>query len=278
MLGVVLALASAAGWGVADFLGGLTTKRLPILTVSAISQLSGLVVMGVVVAFAGEPPDAEAIGFGLAAGVCGVVGLASLYSTLALGPMGVVAPIAALSGVVPVVWGFLRGDRPEPWQLAGIVLAVVGVVLAARQPDRHGHRATSRAIGYAVIAAVTLGVLVILLDEGARRDVGWVVVSIRVGALALLAVAIAARRPSFSMERRELGALVIVGVLDNGANLLFALASATGQLLAVLAVVASLYPVTTILLARAVLHERLARIQVVGVALAFTGVAMIAAG
>ncbi len=278
MLGVVLALWAAAGWGSADFLGGLLTKRLPILTVSAVSQFAGLLFMGAVVALQGRSPDAEAVTFGLVAGIVGVIGLGALYSALSLGPMGVVAPIAALSGVVPVAYGLVRGDRPGPWQVVGIALAVGGVVLAARQPDAGGHRASARAVGLAVTAAVCIGILVALLDEGARRDPEWTVVMVRVGALSLLSVALVVRRPSFSMSGRELGTLGLVGVLDNGSNLLFAWAAASGQLLSVLAVLASLYPVTTILLARAVLHERLARVQVAGVAAALTGVALIAAG
>jgi drug/metabolite transporter (DMT)-like permease len=278
MLGVMLALAASTGWGIADFLGGLSTKRLPILTVSAVSQFAGLVCMALVVAFEGRPPNATAIWFGLGAGACGAVGLAALYSGLSIGPMGVVAPIAALSGVVPVAWGLIRGDRPGPWQLIGIVLAVGGVVLAARQPGPKGHRVTSRAVAFGAIAAVTLGVLVTLLDTGARHDVGWSVLAVRVGALSLLGVVLLVRRPSFTMSRGELATLGVVGIFDNGANLLFALASSTGQLLSLLAVLASLYPVTTIMLARAALHERLARAQVVGVVLAFAGVALIAAG
>jgi drug/metabolite transporter (DMT)-like permease len=278
MLGVVLALWAAAGWGSADFLGGLLSKRLPILTVSAVSQFAGLLFMGAVVALQGRSPDAEAATFGLVAGVVGVIGLGALYSALSLGPMGVVAPIAALSGVVPVAYGLVRGDRPGPLQAVGIALAVGGVVLAARQPDAGGHRASARAVGLAVTAAVCIGILVALLDEGARRDPEWTVVMVRVGALSLLSVALVVRRPSFSLSRRQLGTLGLVGVLDNGSNLLFAWAAATGQLLSVLAVLASLYPVTTILLARAVLHERLAHVQVAGVAAALTGIALIAAG
>jgi drug/metabolite transporter (DMT)-like permease len=278
MLGVMLALAASAGWGVGDFLGGLSAKRLPILTVSAVSQFAGLVFMALIVALEGRPPDAIAIWFGLGAGACGAVGLAALYAGLSMGPMGVVAPIAALSGVVPVAWGLIRGDRPGAWQLIGIVLAVGGVVLAARQPDPEGHRVTSRAVAYGAIAAVTLGVLIALLNSGSRHDVGWSVLAVRVGALSLLGVVLLVRRPSFTMSRRQLATLGVVGIFDNGANVLFALASSTGQLLSILAVLASLYPVSTILLARAALHERLARTQVVGVALALVGVALIAAG
>ena len=210
--------------------------------------------------------------------MCGVIGLAALYSGLAIGPMGVVAPITALSGVVSVCIGLARGDRPSGLQLAGIVVAIVGVVLASRTPEGHGEPVTARAVVLAVIAAVSLGVLVVLLDEGGRIDPAWTSAMVRVSALTLLAVAVLVRRPSFAMAGIQLGTLVVVGLLDNGANLLFALASSTGQLLSVIAVLAALYPVSTVLLARGVLHERLARVQVVGVVLAFVGVALLALG
>jgi drug/metabolite transporter (DMT)-like permease len=278
MLGVALALAAAAGWGIGDFLGGVSTKRLPILVVSAVSQFAGFVFMGLIVLVEGRPPDATAIWFGMAAGACGAVGIAALYSGLSIGPMGVVAPIAALSGVVPVIWGLVRGERPEPWQLIGIVLALGGVILASRERDPEGRRTTTRAIAYGAVAAVMFGILFTLLDTGARHDVGWSVFAVRVGALSLLAVVLVIRRPSFAMSRRQIGTLGVVGIFDSGANVLFALAAATGQLLSLIAVLASLYPVSTILLARAALHERLARPQVAGVALAFVGIALIAAG
>jgi drug/metabolite transporter (DMT)-like permease len=276
MLGVVLALGAAASWGSADFLGGVSTKRLSILTVSAVSQFAGFLFTVVVVLASGAAmPDGHTLAYGLAAGVFGTVGLAALYSALAIGPMGVVAPLAAMSGIVPVAAGLLQGERPEPIQLIGVALALAGVVLAARHRDEAGARVQRRAVAFAAIAALCLGLLVVLLDEAGRDSPAWSVLMVRVSALALLAVALLVRRPSFSMDREQLATLAGVGVLDNGANLLFVLAAQRG-LLSLIAVLASLYPVTTVLLARVALHERLSRIQVVGVAAALAGVVLIA--
>jgi drug/metabolite transporter (DMT)-like permease len=152
------------------------------------------------------------------------------------------------------------------------------VLLASRAPDGHGVPVTARAVWLSIVAAIAFGVLVIFLDGGARIDAAWTATSVRLGALVLLAVVTTAVRPSFAMSRRQLGTVVVVGVLDNGANLLFAIAASTGQLLSVIGVVAALYPVTTVLLARTVLHERLARSQGVGVGAALVGIALIAAG
>lgn len=278
MFAIVLALAASASWGSADFLGGISTKRLSILTVSTVSQFAGFV-FTLMVVLVSQPgmPSSHVVWVGLLAGVMGTIGLAALYSGLAIGPMGVVAPIAAMSGIVPVVVGLARGERPGAIQLAGVALAIVGVILAARHRDESGTRIHTRAAVLAVIAAVALGLLVVLLDAAGSEDPAWAVLLVRVGALALLAFAVLARRPSFRMERDQLGTLVAVGVLDNGANLLFVLAAQRG-LLSLIAVLASLYPVATVLLARGVLHERLGRTQVVGVAMALCGVALIALG
>ena len=278
MLAVVLALGAAASWGSADFLGGVSTRRLSILTVSAVSQAAGLVFTAVLVVVSSDGlPSAHVVTVGLLAGVAATVGLAALYSGLAIGPMGVVAPIAAMSGAVPVAVGLLRGERPAPIQLVGIVLATVGVVLAARHRDEAGARVHPRAVLLAVVAALTLGTLVVLLDDAGAHDPAWAVLMVRAGALALLTVPVLVRRPSFAMDREQLATLAGVGVLDNGANLLFVLAAQRG-LLSLIAVLASLYPVTTVLLARGGLQERLGSLQVLGVALALGGVALIAAG
>lgn len=281
MLAPLLSLVSAASWGTADFLGGLSTKRLSVLTVGVVSQAAGLVFMVAVVAALRDPlPGARSIGLALGAGACGAIGLAALYRGLSVGTMGVVAPTAALSGVVPVAFGLATGDRPSALQLVGVACALVGVIAAARALDPDGARPQRLAegVGLALVAAVMLGFLVLLLDRAARVDAVWASLFLRLGGLTLTGVAALVLRPSLRLRRGELPRLVGVGVLDNGANLTFALAAAAGGLLSLNAVLASLYPVATVLLARGVLDERMSRVQVAGVALAFTGVVLIAAG
>ena len=275
MIGVVLALAASVSWGSADFLGGVSAKRLPILTVSAVSQFVGLLFTGgLVLATGAAMPGQHALLYGLGAGFLGTVGLVALYSGLAIGPMGVVAPIVATSAIVPVVAGLLQGERPEPIQLVGAALALGGVALAARHRDEAGARVHPRAVVLAIVAAVGLGLMFVLLDEAAADGPAWSVLMVRVGAVSLLSIALLVRRPSFSMDAEQAATLAGVGVLDNGANMLFVLAAQRG-LLSLIAVLASLYPVTTVLLARLALHERLSRIQMVGVAAALAGVALI---
>lgn len=281
MLAPLLSLVSAAAWGTGDFLGGLSTKTRSVLTVGVVSQSAGLVFMVAIVAAVRDPlPGARAIGLAVGAGACGAVGLAALYRALSVGTMGIVAPTAALSGVVPVVFGLASGDRPTALQLVGVALAIVGVVAAARAPDPDGQRGgrLAEGVGLALVAALLLGVLVLLLDRAARVDAAWASLFLRVGGLSITAAAALLMRPSFRIRIQELPRLVGVGLLDNGANLTFALAAAAGGLLTLNAVLASMYPVATVLLARVVLHERMSTLQKAGVGLALTGVALIAAG
>ncbi len=280
MLAMVLALASSCGWGSADFLGGLSAKRVPILVVAAVSQLVGFAfTLLVVLAVHRGPLDVSVLWIGAIGGVLGAGGLSALYQGLAVGRMGVVAPIAALSGVVPVVVGLVaQGDRPEAVQVVGMVLAIGGVVMASRARDEAapGRRLATGA-GLALLAALLLGAMVVALDAGGDRDPVWTVFMVRVSSVSLLWLVVAARRPSFATVRPNLATLVGAGVLDNVANLLFVLAAARG-LLSLVSVLGSLYPVVTVVLARVVLDERLARWQLIGVAGALTGVALISLG
>jgi drug/metabolite transporter (DMT)-like permease len=279
MLPLALALASGMAWGTADFLAGLAARRLALLLVMGVSQAGALALLLTVVIVRGQgPTHVVAVGYGLTAGVLGAVGLAALYRALAIGRMSIVAPTASLSGVVPLVWGLARGDRPSAVQAAGIVLAVLGVILASRSLDDGSGRRTAVGVGLALIAAVTLGALVVLLDEVGRTDPLWGVLMVRVAALSLLSVALLVKRPSLRLSLADARWLVAVGLLDNGANLLFAFAADAGGVLALTSVLGSLYPVATVLLARLVLHERLERHQAVGVVAALAGVALIAAG
>lgn len=279
MQALALAFGSGIGWGTADFIAGLSARRLPLLVVACVSQAAGLLLIGAIVAIRWEAPrESVALVYGLAGGLAAAVGLSALYRGLAIGRMGIVAPTAALSGTVPVAWGLIRGDRPSSVQLVGIALAVAGIVLAARSSDEGSERRATTGVGLALLAALALGILVVLLDEAGRTDPLWGVLMVRVGALSLLGLAALASRPSFAMTVSQGGGLLAAGVLDNGSNLAFALSAEAGGLLALTSVLGSLYPVATVVLARIVLHERLARHQALGVTAALGGVTLIAAG
>lgn len=277
-LAVVLALASSATWGVADFAGGLLARRLPTISITVISQAAGFVALLVAVAVAGDPVDERSFALGLLAGFGGAVGLAAFYKGLALGTMSIVSPITACGALVPFGLSIATGDRPSKLALAGALAALGGAVLASAEERRSAAGDRRRAVGLALVAAVALGLFVYFLGLGSReRDALSALFGARVGSLALLVVLTLAVRPSLRMGRRWLLAVVAVGLCDVAANALFALATGHG-LLSLVSVLASLYPVVTVLLALGLLHERLTRVQLAGVAVALAGVAAVSAG
>lgn len=276
MTALVLALGASVAWGVGDFLGGLGSRRASALAVLAVSQLSGLAGIAVVVAASGRAPfGAGAAAFAAGAGVGGALGLACLYRGLAVGAMGVVAPIAASAAVIPVAYGLLRGERPAPVQLAGIAAVVLGVALASREPGPLGSRVAA-GVGLALAAAAGFGMYIVAIDAAAARDPLWAVLVARAVSTAL-AFSVALPRRSALLPRRLLPLGVGVGILDVTANVLLVLALTRGYV-SIVAVLSSLFPVVTVGLAALVLGERLARLQLVGVAVALAGVAAIAAG
>jgi drug/metabolite transporter (DMT)-like permease len=276
MTAIVLALATSVSWGIGDFLGGLSSRRLPTLTVLAFSELAGLLALVLVVAVQAEaPPGGGEIAFAMAAGAAGMIGLGCLYRGMAVGAMGVVAPISSAAAVVPVAFGLVRGERPGSLQLVGVVVALAGVALASREPGaRTGHVAAG--VGLAVVAALGFGLYIVFIDEASGHSAWWAVLVSRAVAT-VLAVTLCLLLGSLRVAPARLPTLLAIGLFDAGANVLLALALREG-LVSVVSVLASMYPLVTIALARALLDERVARAQQVGAAVAITGAAMIAAG
>lgn len=281
----LLALLSSLLWGSADFLGGILSRRLPAVLVVACSQFAGLLAVAAVVLAAGalDAPTGY-LPWAIAAGLTGVIGLVSFYAALASGTMGVVSPIAALGVVVPVVVGFAQGERPGTVQVVGIVVAIAGVVLASG-PELSG-KAGVRPLVLAVVAAIGFGLALLFIAKGSRDStlmtlLGMRVTSVTVLGLAVATIALRARRSGGPrgprLEPRDLALLAVAGVADAAANLTFGWSSTRG-LVSVAAVLGSLYPVATVLLARILLHERLGKAQTVGVAGALAGVVLIGAG
>jgi len=282
VLGLGLALSASLGWGIADFLGGLQARRVALLRVMVLSQGMALGLLFVVVALRGTgPPAFSRLWPAAAGGLAGIAGLTSFYRALSIGKMSIVAPIAATGVSIPVIVGIASGDHPAPIQLLGILAACVGVVLVSREtehaPKSPGARATRLSIGLALVAAIGFGSLAVGLREAARADVLWALAAARGFGVAAVVCAFLVRRPPREREPVAYGVLLLMGILDLGGNGLYALATRHG-LLSIVAVAASQYPLVTVLLARAFLHERVRRIQELGIAAAVAGVALIAAG
>ena len=277
MVAVALGLAASVSWGVADFLGGLKSRRLHVLTVLVGSQAVGVVVVGALVAARGVgPPEAHFLVYGVLAGISGLVGLAAFYRGMAVGAMAVVAPISATGAGIPVVVGLASGDRPSAIQAAGLVAALVGVVIASREEGAAGARLAA-GTGLALAATVGFGGFFVGMDAASDGGVLWALLAARSFDVALLAGVALVLRPGLALSARDARDIAAVGLFDVSANALFAAASTEG-LVSLVAVLASLYPVVTIFLARAVLGERIRPSQGVGVVLALVGVAAIAGG
>jgi len=279
VLAVVLALSSSLCWGTADFLGGLQSRIRPLVTVLLVAQVAAGSPGLVYVVGAGDPcPDLGPAALAVAAGTAGCAALAAFYRGLAIGTMSIVAPISATGAALPVIYGVLRGERATPLHAVGIGLAFVGIVLASQaHGDKHAGSGPKvvRGVGLAILAALGFGVFFIFLHEASTADVLWVGVVLRLTGVVVLSVLALALRQSVAIGWRRVPGVAVVGVLDTSANVLYAFASTTG-LVSVASVLASLFPVVTVILARVVLLERLTRTQTIGVVCALAGVALIA--
>jgi drug/metabolite transporter (DMT)-like permease len=277
VLAIALGLAASLSWGVADFFGGIQSRRMPVVAVVLGSQLAGLVLVAAVVAARGEGmPGGDFVVYAALSSVGGIVGLTAFYKALSIGAMGVVAPLSSTAAVIPLVVGLATGDRPSALQGAGVAVAIAGVLLASREAGEHGG-SVSKGAGLALVSAVGFGCFFLAIDKASDSDVLWAVCVNRTVSVCLLGLALLATRPTLGLHPADMRMLALVGVLDILANGLFALAATKG-LVSVVSVLASLYPVITVLLARVVLKERLRGVQRLGAVLALAGAALISAG
>lgn len=283
-MSALLALLSSLLWGASDFLGGTLSRAAPASSVLGLSQLVALVGLVPVAVVTGElAADRAYLLPAAAAGLLGMSALGAFYRALAIGTMGVVAPVASLGVVVPVAFGLLTGEAPSAVQLGGIAVAVTGVVLASGPELRGEGTGGAAALLLAGYAAFGFGVVLVLIAEGATSSVVMTLLTMRLTAVLTLTVLLLALLPrrgaDLGLRRSALPLVAAVGAGDVLANGAFALASSTaGALVSVTAVLASLYPVVTVLLARQVHGERLRRVQVAGVTGALAGVALLAGG
>ena len=277
MLAIALALGASLSWGLGDFVGGLKSRTLHVLTVLVLSQVVGLAAALTWVVGSGDGfPGWSATAWAAAAGASGCGGIGTLYRGMAIGAMGIVAPISAVAAVIPFTVGIASGERPSALQVIGILLALAGVGVASREPS---HKGGGRAdgIGLALMAALAFGLYFVFADRAADASIPYAVATARGVSLLLALVAALVVGASLRPGRASLPALATVGLCDVGANMLFSLATTRG-FLSVVSVLSALYPVATVVLAALVLHERVSPIQRSGVAVALVGAALITAG
>jgi drug/metabolite transporter (DMT)-like permease len=277
VLAAACALGASIAWGVGDFLGGLKSRTVPLLVVLLLAQVSGVLAIGLVVAAAGNAPPGPSVLWALLAALFGTIGLAAFFRGMAVGSISVVAPIAAVGAVVPVVFGIATGDEVSSLQLAGFGLALGGVALASFEPAEGGSRRVAAGVPWALAAVVGFGGYYVPMHEASGEDFLWAAFTFRATVSVLVLAAWLVLRPPLAAARGSLVAIGLIGVMDTAGNSLFAAASSQGDV-SVVSVLATLYPVVTVGLAAAVLSERVAGLQLVGVVAALAGVVCISAG
>jgi drug/metabolite transporter (DMT)-like permease len=273
----VLALLASLTWGVSDFVGGTLSRRLPAVAVVGLGQACSLVVLVPIVVVGTGFVAGGYLGWAVGAGVAGLTGFVALYRALAIGTMGVVSPIAATGVVVPVIGGLLIGGIPSALALAGVGVAGVGAVLAGGPELRGAGSTGNRSVLLAGVAAAGFGTAFLLLARGSATDPLSSVLVMRLTEAGLFGAAFAVLRRPVGVSGSDLVPVAGAGCLDLAATALYAV-STHGALLAVAAVLASLYPVVTVLLARRIHRETLRPVQLGGIGLALAGVALIAGG
>ncbi|MCU1571225.1 MAG: hypothetical protein JWR33_1966 [Naasia sp.] len=284
LLAALFGVSGALVYGAADFFGGLASRRIGAVLTAGVGSLAGLVILFIAFPVFGGHWSADAVLLGVISGVAGAIALCLLYACLALGPMSVLSPITALmTAIVPMLWGLLRGERLSLLGYGGLALALVAIVLVAFVPERTAVRASARGILMAVGAGSLIGVFLALID--ATPDDSGVLPLLfnrAVNALMLFSLlgllVLRSRARGGQSEGRAAGGIriaVLCGSLDGIANVLLLAGLRTGDL-TVVSVLTALYPAGTIALAALVLHERIARVQAIGLVLALVAAAILA--
>ncbi|NLF75160.1 MAG: DMT family transporter [Chloroflexi bacterium] len=272
---VTFGLLASLSWGASDFSGGLSARRVHVFGVITVSYAVGLALLVALALARSEPiPKGSDLVWGAAAGLAGVTGLTAQYRALAVGRMGIVAPVAAVLGTsIPVLFAAISEGLPGAGQLAGFALAIAGVWIIAR-PEVSGGRPDG--LGLAVLAGLGFGAFFILIDQVSEGAVFWPLVAARGMSFVVLALIVMANSVAWRPDRSALPLVIVAGVLDVGGNTFFLLAAQAGRL-DVASVMSSLYPMVTVLLARLVLQEHVTRLQTAGIAAAIAAIPLIAA-
>lgn len=283
---VFFGLAAAASWGAGDFSGGMATKRSHVYLVVLLSHIVGIAGLLLLILLFGEPfPTWRDVFIGAAAGIAGAVGVLALYTGLAQGRMGVVAPLTAvITAIVPVVFGLFLEGLAQLHQLAGFAVALFAVWLISSDNGDAPARLHWADLRLPVVAGLGFGLFFIFIDQVSDNAILWPLVGARAASILMMTVLVLIagkrERPALSLSKRpssaQFGWMALAGIFDAGGNAFFALATSLGRL-DVATIISSLYPATTVLLARFILDERLSRRQGVGVAAALAAVILIAA-
>jgi drug/metabolite transporter (DMT)-like permease len=276
---IFFGLLTALFFGSGDFFGGISAKRTSLLYVVAFSHLVGLLGALALAPFLADAFTWSDFAIGAVAGALGGVGVALLYRGLARGPMAVVAPLTAItSAAVPAIWGVAGGETLSAIAWVGVAVALMAIGLSSIPNTSDGTGVTKAVIGQSLLSGACFGSMFILLDATLDATAPWPIVGARTLTTAvLLTIIFTVKREGLPSIKPAIGTIALAGLFDTGSNVLFLFATTVGDL-SIVAVLSSLYPAATVLLARIWLNERMSRLQLVGLVMALTATALIAAG
>ena len=281
MLNVALAVLSGLIWGVGDFAGGKATQRVAVLSVVWLSKLVSLPLLAIYLAATYVPMASTSLAWGGLAGVAGLVGLVLFYRALSAGAMTIVAPVTGVtSAAIPVVVGLVGGERPSSFQLLGVGCALLAIAMVSIAPQPPGPRAlvSWRLVAAALGAGISFALFFILIDfagDAAGGSAGlWPIAGSQLSSLIIGGLLLMMTRPGGLPRGAALRWTMVAGPCDMTANTLFLLATRSGDL-SIVAPLAALYPVTTVILALLIDHERLRGVQVAGLAFAVAALVLV---
>jgi drug/metabolite transporter (DMT)-like permease len=277
--GPVLALASALAGGCGDFVGGTTSRRIGVVRFILCTQLLGLLIAAIWVLASGEPvPPIRVIAAAAGAGFGLTVGIAGFFQAMVVGAISIVAPISATGVALPIIVGIARGEQPDAVQVVGILASICGTMLAARPSSDVPSPVGESGVRLACLGALGNGLYLWLMSPASQHGIGWAMLIVCATPVCLLVPAVIVRRTSLRLvvTSRSVPAIVLAAVLTFTSVTLYAYATRHGQL-AIVSVLAALYPVVTVLLAFGVLGERVYGLQRVGVAIVLAGVLLLSA-
>jgi drug/metabolite transporter (DMT)-like permease len=277
-MAIVLAGFSALLYGIADFSGGYAATKSRLLSVLILSQLVGTVVALIALVLLGSSgPTFRDLAWGFVAGFSGSMGLFMLYGGIARSIVAIVSPASALVGaLIPVLFGLALGERPSHAAIAGSVLCLPAILLLSWEGRDAEHQKGSvrSALFYGILAGLGFGVFFVTLSRSNPGAGVWPLLGARMASITSFALALLVSREPFRVEREGRVPSVVAGAADMGANILFLLASQSGML-SLVAIITSLFPAPTVILARFVFHQRIPPARMAGLTLALLGVALI---
>jgi drug/metabolite transporter (DMT)-like permease len=278
MLAVSLALIACLNWGISGFLAGMKSRIMPVLTLLVFSSMASVAMFIIIMGARGVPfPRDPRLLYAVMGGACGVGALYCLYRGLAVGAISVVVPVSSLCALVPVLTGLAIGEVLHPIQVFGILFAIGGGLMVSLEKNIDANKKRfASGILPALGAALGFGVFFVVMDLAGTVDPIWAAMISRASFFLFLLPAVLLKRPCLKVKTTHLPAVFAIGILDGSAALAYTTATTKG-LLSLVAVISSLYPAVSVILAAFILKERLRGLQFFGVALAIMGVTLISA-